>query len=146
MNIPNVPNTSGIYVAKILSHTLMPVTRSSCYVDTCAKIDNRNVKLGKTESFSDRRKVYWKDFDKGNVIFVPLVEMENSKQAETAILRRLKQYRKRSPKNGLLEWLENIKVEMVIEEVYSVLANEGFTFNIINDNPSIYFENENENK
>jgi len=45
--------------------------------------------------------------------------------AETAILRHLKKYRKRSPKGGLMDWLENIETESVIQEVYSVLEKEG---------------------
>ncbi|MEN8107910.1 MAG: hypothetical protein ABFS22_07875 [Pseudomonadota bacterium] len=85
-------------MARILSNSPMPVTRDKRYVDTCARVDKSNVKTGKAKNLASRQKDYWKDFDEENVVFIPLAILENIQQAETAILRRLNNYRKRSRK------------------------------------------------
>jgi len=85
MNSNTVPTDSGIYVARIHSTSPMPVTRDKRYVDTCAKVDKSNVKVGKAKNLATRQQDYWKDFDQENVDFIPLVLVENIQQAETAI-------------------------------------------------------------
>jgi hypothetical protein len=100
-------------------------------VDTCARVDKDNVKVGKAKDFAIRQRNYWKDFNEENIVFIPLAILDDIQQAETAILRHLKMYRKRSPKGGLMDWLENIEIEAVIDEVYSVLDKEGIPHEII---------------
>lgn len=131
MNNIIIPNSPGIYVARIVSTSPMPVTRDKRYVDICARVDNSNVKIGKAKNLASRQKNYWKDFDEENVIFIPLAILENIQQAETAILRHLKEYRKRSPKGGMMDWLENIDIEVVIAEVYSVLDRKGIVYEAV---------------
>ena len=92
MNNMIIPDSPGIYVARVISTIPMPVTRDKRYVDICARIDISNVKVGKAKNFSVRQKNYWKDFDEENVIFIPLAILENIQQAETAILRHLNNY------------------------------------------------------
>ena len=89
------------------------------------------MKVGKAENLAARQKNYWKDFDRENVEFIPLLLVENMHQAQQAILRRLNQYRKRSPKGRLMDWLENIDLELVINEVYSAADEEGFLYRSI---------------
>ena len=127
MSVMKAPSSPGIYVARILSDIPMPVTRDKRYVDTCARVDKNNVKVGKAKDLAGRQSNYWKDFDEENVVFIPLAILEDIQQAETAILRHLKDYRKRSPKGGLMDWLENIEIGAVIDEVYSVLDKEGIS-------------------
>ena len=125
------PHSPGIYVARILSSTLMPVTRDKRYIDICARVDKTNVKVGKAKNLSNREGNYWKDFDKNNVVFIPLAITDDIQLAETAILRHLKTYRKRSPKGGLMDWLENIDIDTVIKEIYYVLNKEGIQHQVI---------------
>jgi len=127
----STPSLPGIYVVTILSSIPMPVTRDKRYVNICAKVDKDNVKIGKAKNLAIREGNYWKDFDRENVIFLPLVILDDIQKAETAILRHLKIYRKRSPKGGLMDWLEGIDVETVVKEVYSVLEKEGIAHEAI---------------
>lgn len=131
MNVKKSPNAPGIYVARIITDVPIPVTRDKRYVETCARVDKSNVKVGKAKDLAARQSNYWKDFDEENVVFIPLAILDDIQQAETAILRHLKKYRKRSPKGGLMDWLENIETETVIKEVYSVLIKEGIPHEII---------------
>lgn len=131
MNNKKAPSSPGIYVARILSDIPMPVTRDKRYVETCARVDKNNVKVGKARNFAIRQSNYWKDFDEENVVFISLAILDDIQRAETAILRHLKKYRKRSPKGRMMDWLENIEIERVIEEVYSVLDKEGIPHEII---------------
>jgi hypothetical protein len=135
MSNSKAPKSPGIYVARILTDIPMPVTRDKRYVETCARVDNRNVKVGKAQNLAARQSNYWKDFDEENVVFIPLAILDDIQRAETAILRHLKKYRKRSPKGRLMDWLENIGTEAVIKEVYSVLTNEGIRHDAIWQNP-----------
>src|SRR5690606_21595308 len=98
-----------------------PVTRDRRYVESCARVDFTNVKVGKARNLAARQENYWKDFDQENVEFIPIALVEDIQQAETAILRHLKAYRKRSPKGGLMDWLENIEMDVVILESLQVL-------------------------
>ena len=109
----------------------MPVTRDPRYVDTCARVNCRNVKVGKTKNLASRQKNYWKDFDQENVEYVPIALVENIQAAETAILRHLREYRKRSPKGGLMDWLENIEFEMAIAEALQVLKAHGIQHEVL---------------
>jgi hypothetical protein len=131
MTIKNTLNAPGIYVAKILSDDPMPVTRDKRYVETCARVDKNNVKVGKAKNFAIRQSNYWTDFDEENVVFIPLAILNDIHRAETAILRHLKKYRMRSPKGRMMDWLENIETETVIEAVYLVLDKEGIPHEII---------------
>ena len=127
-----VSNESGIYVVRILSSEYMPVTRDKRYIDVCAKVNKNNVKIGKAKNLSNRQKDYWKDFDKENVIFQPIALLENIQQAETIILRHLKEYRLRSPKNSPMDWLHNISIESAIKEAHFALKQKSIKYIIIN--------------
>ena len=107
----------------------MPVTRDPRYVEICAKVNNKNIKVGKAKDFEVRRSNYWKDFDKHNVIFEPIARLEDIKKAEKAILRALKEYRKLSPKGGKLEWLEGISYEKAKTIAVNTLKSEGIKYN-----------------
>ena len=122
------PNASGIYMAILLTTSLMPVTRDKRYVDTCAKVNNKNVKIGKAKNLANREKNYWKDFDQENVNFIPIAELDEIQEAETAILRELKVFRLKSPKGSLMDWLEGISPEKVIEISYNVLNEENINY------------------
>lgn len=132
-----VPTESGIYVARIYSCDPMPVTRDKRYVDVCARVDQSNVKVGKAKNLAARRKSYWKDFDRENVEFIPLLLVEDTHQAEQAILKRLNKYRKRSPKGRLMDWLENIDLELVINEVYSAVEEEGILYRSVKNEQEV---------
>jgi len=134
MTNTHVPNISGIYIVTITSETPMPVTRDSRYIETCAKVNKYNVKIGKANNLAARRLNYWKDFGKENIRFNPLITLKNTQKAETIILRHLKKYRLRSPKGGLLEWLENINEQKAINEIYSILKKENIEYTVINPN------------
>ena len=128
MSIQTNLDDSGIYVARIYSITTMPVTRDKRYVDICARVDSSNVKVGKAKNFLARRKNYWADFDQENVHFQPIAKLDDIQKAETAILRHLKQYRLRSPKGGLMDWLTGIDIESVIRESYIALDQAGIEY------------------
>lgn len=72
-----VPNSPGIYVARVLSNQSVPVTQDSRYVNTCGKVDNSNVKIGKAKSLAARQRDYWKDFGKENVAFIPVALVDD---------------------------------------------------------------------
>lgn len=120
----------GIFIVELLNKKSMPVTRDKRYIDDCAKVSRLNIKVGKTIDFTKREQDYFKDFDQENVIFTPLAKMDitqkNKKgiKPKTAILRRLKSYQMKSPKNGQLEWLENISTDKVIKTIFSVLKED----------------------
>jgi hypothetical protein len=119
---------TGIYVVQLLNREPMPVTRDRRYVDICAKVNRTNIKVGKAMDFSGRKQGYYKDFDEENVVFEPLVELEDIQRAETVILRALKQYRKLSPKGGKLEWLEGISYTDVKRIALAALDNHGIEY------------------
>ena len=121
-------NNSGIYIVQLLNEKLMPVTRDSRYVDSCAKVNRLNIKVGKAKDFTIRRSNYWKDFDAENIVFEPLAELEDIKTAERAILRALRAYRKISPKGGKLEWLEGISYEDAKSIVFTTLERDGIEY------------------
>ena len=129
----NSSTTSGIYVAYIHSEKYMPVTRDKRYVDTCARVNKTNVKIGKAKNFKNRHLDYCRDFDKENVEFIPLAGLLEIDLAERAILKKLHEYRLRSPKGGLMDWLENVDVPLVVKIVYEVLESEGFEFRALNN-------------
>lgn len=98
----------------------MPVTRDLRYVKTCARVNQENIKTGKANDFESRKKNYYKDFDRENVVFEELYRIEGTKTAERLIKQRLKPYQKLSPKGGRLKWLEGIsycEVKKAIAEV-----------------------------
>lgn len=124
---------SGIYIALLSTQQLMPVTRDVRYVDTCAKVNNKNVKVGKAKSFRVREKNYWKDFDEKNIEFIPIAQLDDIARAETAILKRLKHYRVLSPKGSKMDWLTGISPNEVVQAAYEVLSTENFDYQIVNN-------------
>ena len=121
---------SGIYIVQLKNEAPMPVTRDPRYVATCAKVNRDNIKVGKAKDLSYRETNYWKEFDRENVYFEPLVETDDIVTAETVILKALRQYRKRSPKGGRLEWLEGISYEDVKITVFASLDEKGISYTI----------------
>jgi hypothetical protein len=119
---------SGIYIVQLKNEVLMPVTRDPRYVEVCAKVNRANIKVGKSKDFATRKMNYWKEFDEENVIFEPLVELDNIVTAETAILRALKQYRMQSPKGAKLEWLEGISYENAKLIVFAALDEQSIEY------------------
>jgi hypothetical protein len=114
---------SGIYIVQLLNEDPMPVTRDLRYVDTCARVNRDNIKIGKANDFERRKKNYYADFDMENVIFEELYKIEDTRTAEKLIKRKLNPYRNLSPKGGKLEWLEGIsysEAKRAIAEVIEV--------------------------
>lgn len=121
-------STSGIYIVQLLNESPMPVTRDSRYVDICAKVNKSNIKIGKAKDFEIRKLNYWKDFDQKNVVFEPLAELIDIKLAERVILQALKQYRKKSPKGGKLEWREGISYGYAKNKVFETLNSVNINY------------------
>ncbi len=124
---------SGIYIAILLTDQYMPVTRDPRYVATCARVNSKNVKVGKARSFRIRESNYWQDFDRHNVEFIPIARLAEIERAETAILRRLTAYRLLSPKKGKMDWLVGISPEEVVRSAYAVLDNGSFNYQAISN-------------
>ena len=122
---------SGIYIALLHTQQLMPVTRDSRYVDTCAKVNKMNVKVGKAKSFKTREKNYWKDFDEKNVEFIPIAQLDDIDRAETAIKKRLDRYRLLSPKGSKMDWLSGISPNDVVQVAYEVLSTGDFDYQVV---------------
>ncbi len=120
---------TGIYIVQLTNEEPMPVTRAKKYVDTCTVVNRDNIKIGKALNLSGRKLDYFKEFDKENVVFEPLVELDDIQFAETVIVRALKQYRKLSPKGGKLEWLEGISFEDVKRKALTALDDQGIKYN-----------------
>ena len=99
---------TGIYIVQLTNEEPMPVTRDKRHIDTCARVNRDNIKVGKAENFTSRELNYHKEFGEDNVMFEPLAELSDIVSAERTVLRALKKYRKLSPKGGRLEWLEGI--------------------------------------
>lgn len=131
VNITASNGDSGIYIALIRTEEYMPVTRDRRYVETCARINNQNVKIGKAQSFRVRERNYWKDFDQDNVEFIPIARLVDIQGAETAILQRLDAYRLLSPKKGKMDWLTGISPTQVVQTAYTVLDGQGFRYDVI---------------
>jgi hypothetical protein len=93
-------------------------------VDSCARVNNKNIKIGKAKDLARRYLDYVKDFDEANIYFLPLVLTQDIQRAETVVLRALKEHRKRSPKGGLMDWLEGIDISQTAEVALSTLAEE----------------------
>jgi len=122
---------SGIYIAFLLTENYMPVTRDRRYVDTCAKVNNQNVKIGKTVNLKRRKQDYWKDFDAHNVEFIPIALLDDIDRAEDAIKKRLDEYRLVSPKGGKMDWLTGIDAMSVVQASYDVLESGGFKYQTV---------------
>lgn len=135
---PSKFEDSGIYIAILHTQQLMPVTRDSRYVDTCAKVNKMNVKVGKAKSFKVREKNYWKDFDEKNVEFIPIAQLSDIDRAETAILKQLDRYRLLSPKSGKMDWLTGINPNDVVQAAYEVLSVGDFDYQVIKNR---FFQN-----
>jgi hypothetical protein len=131
----DVSKSPGIYIATIKSKTPMPVTRDTRYVNTCAKVNNKNVKVGKASNLHSRRNNYWKDFDQDNVIFTPVALLTETALAERMIMKALAQYRMRSPKGRKTEWLEGISVREARKVVLTVLKTSDISYQLNNDSP-----------
>ena len=127
----NPSATSGIYVAFIHSEKYMPVTRDKRYVDSCARVNNTNVKIGKAKNFQKRYRDYCRDFDEDNVEFIPLAGLDDIDTAEKMILKQLYAFRLRSPKGSLMDWLENIDVKTVIKIIYETLDSEELEYSVL---------------
>jgi hypothetical protein len=127
-------NYPGIYIVRLSNVEPMPVTRDPRYVNICAKVNNTNIKIGKATNLARRKLDYWKEFDQENVIFEPLVNVNNIKEAEKEILRSLKQFRKTSPKGGKLEWLEGISYELAKRIVFETLDRTGIKYTLVEEN------------
>jgi hypothetical protein len=97
-----------IYVATLRSNEFVPVTQDMRYVETCARVNCLNVKVGKARNLALRERNYWKDFGTDNVSFVAIAATQDIQAAETAVLQRLKSFRKRSPKARMIDWLRDI--------------------------------------
>lgn len=129
--IYNGGSDSGIYIAFLLTENYMPVTRDPRYVDTCAKVNNQNVKIGKTVNLERRKQDYWKDFDAHNVEFIPIALLNDIDRAEDAIKKRLDQYRLVSPKGGKMDWLTGIDPMSVVRASYDVLESGAFKYQAV---------------
>ena len=125
------PKQSGIYVARPLRDDLVPVTRDIRYVDSCAMVNCKNVKVGKAKNLAARERNYHKDFDVENILFVPLLITDEIRRAESAVLAHLRAYRLRSPKGALMDWLEGISLEDAIRAIFDTLDKEGIPYSRI---------------
>ena len=123
--------SSGIYIVTIDSWTPVPVTQDKRYVDICARVDHTNVKVGKAQSLEGRHGSYVKDFPSCNVQFRPIVHTEDIRAAERAVKQAIQPYRMRSPKGGLMEWLEGIPAGRVRELVLAALAESGVPHEVV---------------
>ena len=122
---------SGIYIVTIDSWTPVPVTQDKRYVDACARVDHTNVKVGKAQSLEGRHGNYVKDFPTCNVQFRPIAHTEDIQAAESAVKQAIQPYRMRSPKGGLMEWLEGIPAGRVRELVLAALAEPGVPHEVV---------------
>jgi hypothetical protein len=122
------PTSSGIYVATLRSDRLVPVTQDIRYVETCARVNCFNVKVGKARDLSRRERDYWRDFGPENVSFTAIATTTEIRVAETAILRKLRSFRKSSPKGGMMDWLENITVGEAATLAYEALSHAGIRY------------------
>jgi|ERR1700682_2648563 len=119
------PSSSGIYVVTLTCSEEVPVTQDPRYVVDCGRVSSRNVKVGKAHNFAARERNYWNDFGRDNVVFLPIAQTEHFQRAETAVLRELGSFRKLSPKDGRMDWLENIELDEVIRRAFLALRREG---------------------
>jgi hypothetical protein len=120
--------SQGIYVATLRSDKLVPVTQDPRYVEICGRVNCFNVKVGKARNFAVRASNYWKDFGVDQVSFLVVAITPEIQAAETAVLRRLKQYRKQSPNGRMMDWLENISVERVVLTIHEALTDARISY------------------
>ncbi|MEZ5462623.1 hypothetical protein [Dokdonella sp.] len=125
---PDPPALAGIYVAQPVRMEPVPVSRDPRYIATCARVNCRNVKVGKARNLASRRRDYVRDFGQDNISFYPLLATEESGRAESLILHGLKAYRMRSPKGGLMDWLSGVSMEAVMAAVFSTLDEAGIPY------------------
>lgn len=116
------PRVSGIYIATLHSDEFVPVTRDARYVEVCARVNHSNVKIGKAIDLAKRETDYWRDFGRKNVSFIPIAKTDLPVEAERVAREALRSYRLRSPKNGLMDWLENISADEVVEKILSAMV------------------------
>ena len=89
------------------------------------------MKVGKAQSLEERHSNYVKDFPSCNVQFRPIVHTEDIQAAERAVKQAIQPYRMRSPKGGLMEWLEGISAGKVRELVLAALAESGVPHEVV---------------
>ena len=122
---------SDICIVTIDSWTPVPATQDKRYMDICPSVDHTNVKVGKAKSLEGRHGSYVKDFPSCNVQVRPIVHTEDIKAAERAVKQAIQPYRMRSPKGGLMEWLEGIPAGRVRELVLAALAESGVPHEVV---------------
>ena len=97
-------------------------------MDTCARVNCLNVKVGRAGSLAARKRNYVADFDEDNIRFIPLLTTEEFRRAETIILRHLRNHRMKSPKGGRMDWLEGIALVDAVEAVFESLNREALKY------------------
>ena len=89
------------------------------------------MKVGKAKSLEGRHGSYLKDFPSCNVQFRSIVHTEDIKAAERAVKQAIQTYRMRSPKGGLMEWLEGIPAGRVRGLVLASLSESGVPHEVV---------------
>ena len=89
------------------------------------------MKVGKAQSLEGRRGNYVKDFPSCNVQFRTIAHTEDIRAAERAVKQAIQPYRMRSPKGGLMEWLEGIPAGRVRELVRASLTESGVPHEVV---------------
>lgn len=121
------PAAPGIYVASLCSTELVPVTRDPRFVARCARVNSLNVKVGKALNLSRRQSDYARDFGT-NCIFLPVAITIEIVDAERAVLRDLKAFRKRSPKGGMMDWLYGLTLDQAVAAVHESLKRANILY------------------
>ena len=120
-----------IYIAKPTGSHFRFINKKD---PTCLKVNHDFIKYGKSLNFDSRAKNYHEDND-GNVEMYPVVDCDHltDKQLhslETAIGRRVKEYRQENPgrkRRALLEWCKDLDeslLEKVIQEEFDKINAE----------------------
>ena len=125
----DIPKKAGLYIVTLKNHEPISVNANDKRIaDKAIKVTKANCKFGKSDDLARRKNNYDKVFGQHNVIYTPLVVMDEIDVAEKAVLQMLDRYRIRGKTNRKNEWLENICSTEVVRIVFETLDSGSHTY------------------
>lgn len=133
MDFSKLKGKPGLYIVALNNEHLISVNANDPRIGhKSILVNNQNCKFGKATCFQRRYKNYCKTFGDKNVTFIPVLFLNDIKMAEKLVLKQLNVYRIMGHTGRPNEWLQNIKVEQVIQIVLTTLTENNITFEMIN--------------
>ena len=120
---------AGLYIVTLNNKRRISVNAGDPRrADRCIKVNYKNCKFGRAESFSKRYRNYVKHFGQKYISLFPLAEVTDTAAAEQVILKALSCWRIKGRCGRKNEWLEGISVLDVRRLAFNTLRSNGISY------------------